>query len=326
MYLRSYAKINLVLEVLSKREDNYHNISSIFTLVNIYDDIYISLKKNNKWDLILDINNNELLKNNILFKLINELNEYKDLEGFSVKVKLVKKIPVGGGLGGGSANAASLLFFLFINNIIDLKIAKCLSLKLGADVLPIFILYLFKFLYKKNILVLNLGKQDIIVPLNFKLINPYDILFVFPNIKVLTKDAFLLLNKSKNITKLLGNKTKDFIYYLKNNNILDYSFFYNEFEEVVLKAYPTLNYIKELVSNILIESGIKDYKFLLSGSGSTLLFFIPKKYNKKHIINLFNLKKTLLTLLFKLDNKLSFIYFSSFYFSITTLPTTKDSK
>ncbi|MGC8814876.1 MAG: 4-(cytidine 5'-diphospho)-2-C-methyl-D-erythritol kinase [bacterium] len=291
MYLKSYAKINLVLEVLSKREDNYHNISSIFSLVDIYDDIYINLKKNNKWDLVLDINNSELLKDNILFKLINELNEYKSLDSFLMKVKIIKRIPIGGGLGGGSANAASVLFFLFIKNVIDLKLAKELALKLGADVLPIFVLYLFKFLYKKDILVLNLGKQDIVIPLNFDFKNPYNILFIFPNIKVLTKDAFLLLNKTKNNTKLIGDKTKNFIFYLKNNKILDYNFFYNEFEEVVFKKYSNLNYIKELVSDILIKSGVKDFRFLLSGSGSTLLFFIPKKYNK--FINLSAFKQYL---------------------------------
>lgn len=285
MHLRSYAKVNLVLEILSKRKDNYHNISSIFYLVNLYDDIYISINKNNKWDLILDINNYELLKDNILFKLINKLNEYEGLESFFMKVKLIKRIPVGGGLGGGSANAAAVLFFLFIKNIINFKLAKELALKLGADVFPIFVLYLFKFLYKKDILVLNLGKQDMVVPLNFDFKNPYNILFVFPNIKVLTRDAFLLLNKPTINTKLIGDKTKDFISYLKNNNILDYNFFYNEFEQVVLKKYSNLNYIKNLVSDILIKSGVKDFRFLLSGSGSTLLFFIPKKYKKSKVIN-----------------------------------------
>lgn len=70
MYLRSYGKINLVLEVLSKREDNYHNISSIFSLVNIYDDVYINLKRNSKWELVLDVNNLELMKSNILYQFL----------------------------------------------------------------------------------------------------------------------------------------------------------------------------------------------------------------------------------------------------------------
>ena len=288
MYLKSYGKINLVLEVLSKREDNYHNISSIFSLVNIYDDVYINLKGNSKWELVLDVNNLELMKSNILFRLIDELNRYGELKGFLLEVKLVKRIPIGGGLGGGSANAAAILFYLFIKNIINLKIAKELALKLGADVFPIFILYLFKFLYKKNILVLNLGRQDIVVPLVNNYINPYHILFIFPNISVSTKMAFELLNKDQKNLNLIGPKTKDFLIYFREKKILDYNFFYNEFEKVVLLEYSNIDLVKNIVEEILRDIGIKEYRFLLSGSGSTLLFFIPKKYSKNKIINDFN--------------------------------------
>jgi len=288
MYLKSYGKINLVLEVLSKREDNYHNISSIFSLVNIYDDVYINLKGNSKWELVLDVNNLELMKSNILFRLIDELNRYGELKGFLLEVKLVKRIPIGGGLGGGSANAAAILFYLFIKNIINLKIAKELALKLGADVFPIFILYLFKFLYKKNILVLNLGRQDIVVPLVNNYINPYHILFIFPNISVSTKRAFELLNKDQKNLNLIGPKTKDFLIYFREKKILDYNFFYNEFEKVVLLEYSNIDLVKNIVEEILRDIGIKEYRFLLSGSGSTLLFFIPKKYSKNKIINDFN--------------------------------------
>jgi 4-diphosphocytidyl-2-C-methyl-D-erythritol kinase len=288
MYLRSYGKINLVLEILSKREDNYHNISSIFSLVNIYDDVYINLKRNSKWELVLDVNNLELMKSNILFRLIDELNRYRELNGFLLEVKLVKRIPIGGGLGGGSANAAIILFYLFIKNIINLKIAKELALKLGADVFPIFILYLFKFLYKKNILVLNLGKQDIVLPLVHNYINPYHILFIFPNISVSTKRAFELLNKDQKNLNLIGPKTKDFLIYFREKKILDYNFFYNEFEKVVLLEYSNIDLVKNIVEEILRDIGIKEYRFLLSGSGSTLLFFIPKKYKKNEVINDFN--------------------------------------
>jgi 4-diphosphocytidyl-2-C-methyl-D-erythritol kinase len=288
MYLKSYGKINLVLEVLSKREDNYHNISSIFSLVNIYDDVYINLKRNSKWELVLDVNNIELMKSNILFRLIDELNRYRELKGFLLEVKLIKRIPIGGGLGGGSANAATILFYLFIKNIINLKIAKELALKLGADVFPIFILYLFKFLYKKNILVLNLGRQDIVVPLVNNYINPYHILFIFPNISVSTKRAFELLNKDQKKLNLIGPKTKDFLIYFREKKIIDCNFFYNEFEKVVLLEYSNIDLVKNIVEEILRDIGIKEYRFLLSGSGSTLLFFIPKKYSKNKIINDFN--------------------------------------
>ncbi len=285
-FFKSYAKINLVLEILSKRNDNYHNISSIFTLVNIYDDIYINLKESKRWEIILDVNNQELKKENILFKVVRELNNYRELGGFLVRIKLIKRIPIGGGLGGSSANAASVLFFLFFKNIINLKIAKELSLKLGADVFPIFLLYLFKFLYKKDILVLNLGKQDIAIPLNIPFVNPYHILFIFPKIKVLSKEAFSLLNKPPELPKnFIGTNTKDFVLNLIKKKVLNYYLFYNEFENVVLSNYHEISNLKNDIESGLKKTGINEYRFLLAGSGSTFMFFIPKKYNLNKIQN-----------------------------------------
>lgn len=98
IYLKARAKINLNLEIIGKREDNYHNIKSVFQKINLYDELYI--KKTEKDDLELQTNIKELNnKENIIYKAYQILKgKYKNITG--VQVKLKKKIPIQAGLAG----------------------------------------------------------------------------------------------------------------------------------------------------------------------------------------------------------------------------------
>jgi len=111
LVIRSFAKINWVLEILSKRFDGYHNISSIFDLLPIFDTIKLKLIENSKWDIKISCNIKQLEKKNILYKLVDILNVLDTFNKYEIILNLEKRIPVGGGLGGGSSNAASLVFF-----------------------------------------------------------------------------------------------------------------------------------------------------------------------------------------------------------------------
>ena len=120
IYIKARAKINLSLEVLNKRKDNYHNIESVFQKINLYDEIWIRKIKTNKFKMITnvyEINNKE----NIIYKAYRVLKEkYKNITG--IEVKLNKKIPMQAGLGGGSTDCAS--FIIAINKLFDLKMSK----------------------------------------------------------------------------------------------------------------------------------------------------------------------------------------------------------
>ena len=98
IYLKARAKVNLTLEVLNKREDNYHNLKSVFQKISLYDEIYIYNTENNKFELntnIEELNNAD----NIIYKAYIKLKEkYKEING--VKVVLNKKIPMKAGLAG----------------------------------------------------------------------------------------------------------------------------------------------------------------------------------------------------------------------------------
>ena len=107
IYQKARAKINLSLEVIGKREDNYHNIKSIFQKINLYDELYIKKTQTDTFELqtnIKEINNKE----NIIYKAYRKLKqEYKNITG--IQVKLNKKIPMQAGLAGGSTDCASFL-------------------------------------------------------------------------------------------------------------------------------------------------------------------------------------------------------------------------
>ncbi|MFN3966885.1 MAG: 4-(cytidine 5'-diphospho)-2-C-methyl-D-erythritol kinase [Endomicrobiia bacterium] len=136
MKLLSPAKINLSLRILNKREDGYHNIKSILQTVSLYDEIFISDSSSGKEiDFVCKPEVTKKPEDNLAYKAILLLKRYTS-EKRKVKVKIIKNIPVGAGLGGGSSNAATILKGLakFWNIKISLNELKKLALKLGADV------------------------------------------------------------------------------------------------------------------------------------------------------------------------------------------------
>ena len=132
---KSPAKINTFLNVLSKRNDGYHNIYTHFELIDIFDEInFVPSVKNSFF-----CDDPNLIKNNIIEKTCSWFNEvFNKKQVFNINLK--KNIPYGSGLGSGSSNSASTLIFLCmfhgekIKNLDKTEISK----KLGADV-PIFL-------------------------------------------------------------------------------------------------------------------------------------------------------------------------------------------
>ena len=142
--LKSPAKINLFLEVAGKRKDGYHDLITIFAKINIFD--YIFIKKTASEGIRVSMKNNSNLRlkksgDNIIHKMaVRFFDEFKISP--NVKIKLEKNIPVGAGLGGGSANSATVLLGLCRIYGIDLKKNRkklsLISKSLGADV-PFFL-------------------------------------------------------------------------------------------------------------------------------------------------------------------------------------------
>jgi 4-diphosphocytidyl-2-C-methyl-D-erythritol kinase len=172
----SPAKLNLFLKIINKRNDGYHNLQSIFQLINLQDDIYIKIRYQ---DSQINVSNSSLLikpENDLAFKAAHLMLSNQKL---GADIFINKEIPIGAGLGGGSSNAATVM--MAINKLAKLNISKAdlikSSLKLGADI-PFFI-------NGKNSWVEGVGEilYDIKIP-NFSYI------LVVPNLSINTKTIF----------------------------------------------------------------------------------------------------------------------------------------
>ena len=262
IYIKARAKVNLNLEILGKREDNYHNLESVFQKVNLYDEIYI--KKIQTDDFKLNINVKELeTKENIIYKAYVKLKEkYKTITGIEVTVN--KKIPMQAGMAGGSTDCAA--FIIAMNKLFDLKLTKkemeSLGKSLGADVVPCF--------YNKAVKAEGIGDIITNIDTNFK----YYMVIIKPKISCNTKEMFQKLDTeediqqlhtSENIIKALENKD---IYLLANN-------LYNVFEEVIQEKEIIQQIKKEFIKNGALQA-------LMTGSGSCVYGIFKDKQSAKN--------------------------------------------
>lgn len=135
---RSPAKINLFLHINSKREDGYHNLQSIFQLLDYYDELNYNIRQDgviNRTSGNKDIPQDQ----DLIIKAAKVLQKATGTN-FGADISVVKHIPTGGGLGGGSSNAATTLIALnqlWGTGYSEQQLSE-IGLMLGADV-PIFI-------------------------------------------------------------------------------------------------------------------------------------------------------------------------------------------
>lgn len=130
------AKINLFLMVTGVRDDGFHELQSVFQLIDLYDDIYIKIRSDTQINFINE-SNKIIQQDDIGLKAAKLILKDKKL---GVDIYLKKNIPIGAGLGGGSSDAATIL--MAINALAHLNYTKIelmeIGLRLGADV-PFFI-------------------------------------------------------------------------------------------------------------------------------------------------------------------------------------------
>lgn len=139
----SPCKLNLFLHFVGQRDNGYHNLQSVFQLLDYGDEIDISV--NDSGRILFDCNNKELAnENNLVVAAAIQLQELArrktNRHNLGAKIYLHKKLPFGGGVGGGSSNCATTLLALNEQWQLNLNINELakIGLSLGADV-PIFI-------------------------------------------------------------------------------------------------------------------------------------------------------------------------------------------
>lgn len=267
MKRKSFAKLNLTLDVIKKREDGYHELDMIMVPIDLFDtvDIVISDKmemSTNKGFLPLD-------DRNTIIKAINILREkYKFSENF--KIKLMKNTPTQGGMGGGSSNAATAI--KMINEMLNLNMSEAEMLdvasKVGADVSFT--------LYGKPAAVKGFGEK--LKPINFNL--DFHIFIIKPKAGISTPKAFSRLD----LNNLNHYDTDKVIRAIEEN---DYDMFIesigNSLEEgAALEVSEILQ-----AKNDLLEFGFD--AAIMSGSGSSV-FGITKdeQLARAAVVNFFD--------------------------------------
>lgn len=243
--LKSAAKINIGLRILGRKPDNgYHLIETVFQEIDFHDDIFIEINDSGHFTLECSDPTIPVDESNTINLALNQLKPFLP-ESLGAQLFLNKNIPHGAGLGGGSANAAAILnhFLQYIDSDCDLH---SIAARIGADVT----------FFLKGGTQYGTGIGEILTPFSLK--SPQYLLLVIPPFPIKTQWAYqsLKIPLTQNLKKaiLSGFSGKP----------LDRKLFENEFEQVILPAYPQIGRIKEL----LYESGASFAS--LSGSGSTV--------------------------------------------------------
>ena len=133
--LKAYGKINLGLDVIRKRPDGYHDLDMIMQMVDVYDDIVITKNKTGKIEVKTDTAVLSNGKDNLAYMAAKMLmDEFKIKDGVNIYIN--KRIPIAGGMAGGSSDCATTL--MGINQLFELGLSKEelmeRGVKLGADV------------------------------------------------------------------------------------------------------------------------------------------------------------------------------------------------
>jgi 4-diphosphocytidyl-2-C-methyl-D-erythritol kinase len=274
--IAAFAKINLRLEVLGKRADGYHELRTIFQAVSLHDDL--RLRAGAKRGIALNIRGNEGLsrepvERNLVYRAVAALQKELKLRG-GVEIELHKRIPSGGGLGGGSSDAAAALvgYLRLTGRRVPLARLVELGAGLGADV-PFFLL---------GGRALGVGKGDEIYPLA-DLPRRTVVIVVPREVRVPTVEAYKWVG-AQALTKTAV--TPKLMKFCALSWSAQGSGLGNDFEGPVFRRYPRLEKIKKG----LLRDGATEA--LLAGSGSAVFGIFPSPAKARRAVCGFPLDQT----------------------------------
>lgn len=248
------AKINLWLEVVRKRDDGYHELSSLMLPIGVYDLLELELRSGKGIGLRCSHRLVPSDSRNLAWKAAERFLAAANMD-MGIDIEIEKRIPVGAGLGGGSADAGAVLLGLneLLGEPLSVEQLQTLATSLGADV-PFF-------LYKQPALATGIGeKLERVAGLP-----DYPLVLVKPPLTVATRRIYqsLKLTRGESRIRLSGLLARPW-------RLLDVM--ENDLETVTLSEYPLLVQIKEW----LLAQGALGA--LMSGSGPTVFgVFFDKK-------------------------------------------------
>ena len=247
----SPAKLNLFLHITGRRDDGYHELQTIFQLIDLSD--WLEFTQTDDLQISIDGLNSVDLEHNLIYKATQILKPYaQKTTGLSIRVE--KNIPMGAGLGGGSSDAATTL--IVVNQLwqcgLSIEQLAKLGVKLGADV-PIFV-------YGRNAWAEGIGEQLTFIDLEQK------------KYIVLKPDCFIstqLLFSQKTLTR--NTKSSKFCAY----QLTPFNFG-NNFEPLARSLYPEVNEAMQYLDQFGIAK--------LTGTGACVFTEVTSDMNIDEIL------------------------------------------
>ncbi len=280
--LKARAKINLTLDVLSRRENGYHDVEMLMQQINLYDNVTVNMNRTGEikltcTDVFLPVD-----EKNIAFQAAKLMQEkFSIKEGFDIHIE--KQIPIAAGLAGGSTDAAAVI--KAINQLCELDLTtdklQEIGFKLGADV---------PFCFLEGC-ALAKGLGEILEP-----VRGFEhawMVLVKPSFGVSTKEVYTGLDldaiKERPETAKMVEALKE-----QNKRVI-LSGLCNVLETVTLNLYPKVSEIKEILTSYGAEG------ILMSGSGPTVFGFfssyerakkahkkLKKQYPQSYVVSTYN--------------------------------------
>ena len=252
----AYAKVNFGLRVLPKRADGFHGIESIFQTVDLYDEL--TLTTTDEKGCVVHCSDMELPENNTLTKAYNAFCKVVRCEVPGVRVELKKGIPSGGGLGGGSSDAAALTRML--ERLCNVRLSDSeldnIAAETGSDV--------FFFMHcdeRGRGCALVSGRGEVV-----KKIHGRDDLFlvlIFPEVSSSTKEAYALVDEALACGNVLISPEFDELELVYRRPPENWTFI-NTFTPVISAKYKDIGRAIEALRALSCEYAE------MSGSGSTV--------------------------------------------------------
>lgn len=269
---RAYGKINLSIDVVSKREDGYHNLDMIMLPIGLFDTIKIELAEKDSYHCNVDL---PFDQGNIIYKCVKLLRDTFQLQQH-FKIEVQKNVPANAGLAGGSSDGAATL--RIINKLCNLNLSleqlAQLGKSIGADI-PFCI-------YSVPARVKGIG--DLVRPINLK--DDLDVLLIKPKAGISTPLAFKLLDLEKCEHPNMEELERRFVSGEDYSSFLGNSLQYSGFQ-IVPEVNEIIQYCK----------GLGYPNTLMTGSGSTVFVIDEREKLQKLFV--------------KVKNKFEFVYLTT---------------
>jgi len=271
MSVKAYAKINFGLRVLPRRDDGFHDIESIFQTIDVYDELIVTPAEEK--GCIVHCDSMQLPENNTL---TNAYKAFCEITGKDpgLNVKLKKGIPAGGGLGGGSSDAAALIRVL--EKLCEVKLSDSqldyIASKTGSDV--------FFFMHcdeHGSGCALVSGRGEIVKKIKGR--RDLYLILIFPNVSSSTKEAYELVDRAFDSGNSVLGPTLAELEDIYNYPLEKWTFI-NTFTPVIAAKYEDIrNAVDELKKAGCCYSE-------MSGSGSTVFGVFENEQKADAALNL----------------------------------------